>query len=269
MKLPKVLLFTVALAPTVAGAQTITTGLGAVAIPQFERLTFGLGAAVFPQFEGSSDYRLLVTPSFSFDLGPVRVRSTGPGIEADFVSARAIDVGPIIRWDGGRDPSNIDSIAVSALPEVDGTILIGGFVQANVPIGQGVFVSPRFDILQGTGGGHEGFIAEASVGVTKRMENWTFGGSAGFTYADDIYMDTYFSVAPASPSGLAAFAAGGGIKDFGLTAFASYAVNENWSITAVAGYERVLGDGADSPIVTVEGDANQGFLSLGVSYTFD
>ncbi len=269
MKFPKVLLFAIALAPTVAGAQTITTGLGAAAIPQFDRLTLGLGAAVFPQFEGSSDYRVLAAPSFSFDLGPVAVRSTGPGIEADLLSSRAFDAGPIFRWDGGRDPADIDSVAVSALPQVDGTALLGGFVQANFPVGGGVFVSPRFDVLKGTGGGHDGLIAEASVGVTKRMDSWTFGGSVGLTYADDTYMDTFFSVAPASPSGLATFTAGSGIKDFGLTAFASYAIDDNWSVTAVAGYKRLLGDAADSPIVTVEGDANQAFLSLGVSYMFN
>ena len=263
------LLLATALTPAAAGAQTITTGLGASAIPQVERLTLGLGAAVVPQFEGASDYRVLAAPSFSFDLGTASVRSTGPGIEADFLSTRAFDAGPIFRWNGGRDPSDTDSVAVSALPEVDGTAMLGGFVQANVLVGEGVFLAPRFDILKGTGGGHEGLIAEASIGLTKRMDRWTVGGSTGITYADDTYMETFFSVAPASPSGLAAFSAGSGIKDVGLTAFASYALDDNWSFTAVAGYKRLLGDAADSPVVDVEGDANQAFLSLGVSYTFN
>jgi len=257
------------IAPGIASAQTATTGLGAAAVPQIERLSLGLGMAVVPQFEGSSDYRVIPAPVFSFDLGTISVRSVGPGIEADLLGTRAFDAGPILRWTGGRDPDDIDNAAVSALPEIDGTFMLGGFVQANFPAGEGVFVSPRLDVLQGLGGGHEGLIAEASVGITKRMDSWTFGGSAGFTYADDTYMDTFFSVAPGSPSGLAAFSAGAGIKDFGVTAFARYTLNENWSVTAVAGYKRLLGDAADSPIVEVAGDANQGFVSLGVSYLFD
>ena len=269
MKHIRLWLLAAALIPGAVSAQTITSGLGAAAIPQFERLGFGLGAAVVPQFEGSSDYRIIPAPGFSFDLGPVSVRSVGPGLEADLFSSRAFDAGPIFRWNGGRDPADIDSMAVSALPQIDGTAMLGGYVQANFPVGEGVFVSPRFDVLQGLGGGHEGLIAEVSVGVVKRMDSWTFGGSAGFTYADDTYMDTFFSVAPASPSGLAAFSAGGGIKDVGVTAFASYAFNENWSVTAVAGYKRLLSDAADSPIAAVEGDPNQAFLSLGVSYLFN
>ena len=269
MKTFKALLSAAFLCPALAGAQTVTTGLGAAAAPQFERLTVGLGAAVFPQFEGSSDYRVMAAPAFSFDFGPVSVRSTGPGFEADLFGSRAFNAGPILRWNGGRDPADIDNLAVSALPKVDGAVMLGGFAQANVPLGAGLILSPRIDVLQGLDGGHDGLIAEASVGVTKRMEKWTFGGSAGITYADDAYMDAFFSVAPVSPSGLAAFTAGSGIKDIGLTAFASYRYNENWSVTAVAGVKRLMGDAADSPVVSVAGNENQGFLSLGVSYTFN
>ncbi len=232
-------------------------------------VSLGLGAAAIPQFEGSSDYRVIAAPNFAFSLGPVGIRSNGPGAEADLFASRAIDAGPIMRWNGGRDPADIDSAAVSALPKVDGALMLGGFARLNYPVGDDLILSPRVNILQGLDGGHEGLIAEASIGLTRRLDDWTVGGSAGLTYADEAYMDAFFSVAPASPSGLAAFTAGGGIKDVGVTLFASYRISDDWSATAVAGYRRLVGDAADSPIVATAGDPNQGFLSLGFSYTFN
>ncbi|MDJ0826305.1 MAG: MipA/OmpV family protein [Rhodobacter sp.] len=231
--------------------------------------TFGLGAAVVPQFEGSSDYKVFPAPSFAFSLGPFAVRSNGPGAEADLVVSRSIDAGPIMRWNDGRDPADIDNAAVSALPAVDGALMLGGFAQLNYPLADGTILSPRLNVLQGLDGGHEGLIAEASVGVTRRAADWTYGARAGLTFADDDYMDTFFSVGPASPSGLAAFSAGSGIKDVGVMLFANYQITDNWSATAVAGYRRLTGDAADSPIVSVAGNENQGFLSLGFSYTFN
>ncbi len=229
----------------------------------------GLGAAVVPQFEGSSDYRVIPAPVFSFSLGPVGIRSNGPGVEADVIASRAFDAGPVLRWDGGRDPANIDNAAVSALPKIDGSVMLGGFAQFNYPLADGMFLSPRVTVLQGLDGGHEGLIVEGTLGVTRVMDDWTFGGRAGVTYADDDYMNALFSVGPASPSGLAAFNPGPGIKDIGLSVFGTYKLSDNWSVTGVAGYKRLVGDAADSPIVSVAGDENQGFLSLGVSYTFN
>jgi len=228
----------------------------------------GLGIAFAPQYEGAKDYRVIAAPSFTFSLGQVNVRSSGPGVEVDLFASRGFDAGPIVRWNGGRDPSKIDNAQVSALPKIDGSVMFGGFVQLNYPVGDSTFLATRVDVLKGIGGGNEGFLAEASVGLTKRSKVWTFGGRAGLTYADATYMDTVFGVGAASPSGLSAFTADAGIKDFGLTAFANYQVSDQWSVTGIAGVKRLVGDAANSPITSVTGSDTQGFLSLGVSYTF-
>jgi outer membrane scaffolding protein for murein synthesis (MipA/OmpV family) len=95
------------------------------------------------------------------------------------------------------------------------------------------------------------------------------GGSAFATYADDSYMGAYFGVGAASPSGLAAFSPGGGFKDVGLSAFAAYQLNQNWSLVGFARVSELVGDAADSPIVTQTGNTTQALVGFGVSYTFN
>ncbi|MEL7114382.1 MAG: MipA/OmpV family protein, partial [Pseudomonadota bacterium] len=230
------------------------------AVAMADGVRIGASAVVVPQFEGSSDYRVVGGPTFGFNLGLVSVQSRGLGVEADLFASRAFDAGLVLRYNGGRDPSNIDNVAVSALPQVDGSAEVGAFAQFNYPIADSTFISPRVLVAQGLDGGHEGLTATGSVGLTRLEGAWTFGGAVSATYADDTYMNSFFSVGAASPSGLAAFTAGSGIKDIGVTLFASYDLNENWSVNGVAGVSRLVGDAADSPIVATQGNATQGFV---------
>jgi outer membrane scaffolding protein for murein synthesis (MipA/OmpV family) len=58
------------------------------------------------------------------------------------------------------------------------------------------------------------------------------------------------------------------LKDAGVTVSYSYAFAERWGVTALARYDRLLNDAADSPIVDDRGDANQFILGLLVNFTF-
>jgi outer membrane protein len=46
---------------------------------------------------------------------------------------------------------------------------------------------------------------------------------------------------------------------------ATYRLDRHWGIQAGAGYDRLVGDAAESPVVK---DENQYRLSMGLSYTF-
>jgi len=238
--------------------------------PVHAQMSLGLGAAYAPQFEGSADYRIIPTPSFSFKSDSFSVRSNGPGLEADFVRSRGVDAGPILRYNFGRIGSDIDNAQVSALPDIDGGLELGGYVQLNYPLGdRSTFISPRLSVVQGVSGGATGTVVEGSVGLTHLQGDWTFGGRFAATYANDDYMNTYFSVVGGGTSGLPAFNAGGGIKDVGISAFASYKFNDNLSATGILGYKVLTGDAASSPIVSIAGDKNQAFVGIGLSYTFN
>jgi outer membrane protein len=231
--------------------------------------TFGLGAIFVPQFESSSDFTTRIAPNFSFKNDEISLRSSGPGLEADLLSSRALDAGPILRYNFGRTGSNIDNAQVSALPDIEGGIELGGYVQLNFPVGGlNTFLSPRISFVQGVQGGATGTQVEASVGLLRLQGDWTLGSRASATYANADYMTTNFGVGAGSASGLAPFNAGSGIKDVGLSLFANYKINEQLSITGVTGYKVLMNDAADSPIVSVAGSSEYIFASAGINFGF-
>jgi outer membrane scaffolding protein for murein synthesis (MipA/OmpV family) len=61
----------------------------------------------------------------------------------------------------------------------------------------------------------------------------------------------------------------GGITSAGALASVMYRWNETWATTAYVGYNRLLGDVADSPIVTRIGSEHQLLVGAGVSYSFN
>lgn len=250
----------------------LATAFGALALSTFAaqaQTTVGFGGIVAPQFEGSADYTTRVAPSFSYKSESFSVRTAGPGLEADLLSSRAIDAGPILRYNFGREGSKIKNAQVSALPDIKGGIELGAYAQVNIPVGGfKTFLSPRLSVVEGIQGGATGTQMQASLGLLRLQGDWTFGARATTTYGNARYMNTNFGVGANSASGLAAFKADAGIKDAGLSLFASYKINERFSVTGVAGYKVLMGDAAKSPIVKVAGRKEQMFVSLGVSYGF-
>ena len=74
--------------------------------------------------------------------------------------------------------------------------------------------------------------------------------------------------ADSARSGLNTYSADAGIKDAGLGVTLTYKFTDNWDVTGLANYTRLLGDAADSPVVDDEGDENQFFGGLTINYTF-
>ena len=57
------------------------------------------------------------------------------------------------------------------------------------------------------------------------------------------------------------------MKGVGVEGEARYALTPHWSVVGKAGYERLIGDAADSPI-TEAGSENQFTAALGLTYRF-
>jgi outer membrane protein len=70
-------------------------------------------------------------------------------------------------------------------------------------------------------------------------------------------------------TGLAMFDAKGGAHSAGVGAQVKYRINAQWEVHSYVEYERLLGDAAKSPLVTVRGSANQTTVGIGASYSFD
>ncbi len=244
------------------------------------RVGLGLGAA--PDYLGSDDLVATPLPSFAFSLGRLNVQNNLLGVEIDIrpgfqappSTAAIIAYGPIIRQDLGRnDGSKVEDPVVALTTPVKSTLELGGFFEATFPLAAGgdapTLLTARVSVVQAVEN-HEGATLDLSVGVVRPIGRWTLGGGIAATIADGDYTRAYFNVsaADAAKTGLAPYESAGGLLDVGLSLFASYAVNDHWSVDALAGYTVVVGDAADSPIVAERGRAEQPFAGLGVSYRF-
>lgn len=237
-----------------------------------DSLEAGLGVGLAPEYEGADEYMVLPLPRLKYETDVVTFETSGLGVAADIVTARGFDGGPIIRWNMGR--SDVDDAVVDRLDDVDGGLELGGYIGLSRPIatfGEGapLMATGRFEFTQAVGG-HEGLSGTVSAGLVKPFGETTVGASVFTTFSSDDYADAFFSVdaRDSARSGLARYDAEGGLKSFGLTAFASHQLTEKWSINGFGSYSRLVGDAADSPIVDIRGDANQAFIGFGFSYRF-
>jgi len=83
-------------------------------------------------------------------------------------------------------------------------------------------------------------------------------------------MKTYFGIGDreASDSGLAVYSPDLGFKDVGLDATVTYDITKTWSARGISKFHYLLGEAADSPIVSTKGSEFQLSVGLGVAYHF-
>jgi MipA family protein len=264
----------------------ITLGLSAAVAqaqdtrPRGVELGLALGAA--PDYLGSDEYEAVPLPSLSITTDRFTFRNNGLGVEVDVARAfgggtGVIGYGPILRYDAGRnDGGKVKDAVVALMAPVKASVEAGGFIEATLPMqaSQGsnpTLLNARLSLVQGLNGGHEGLLAEASLGVIKPLGRWTIGGGLTLAAGDGDYTNANFGVsaADAAATGLDPYRAGGGLRDAGLSVFTSYAVNDRLSVDLVAGYSKLLGDAADSPVVADRGSDEQGFVGLGLTWRFE
>lgn len=231
-----------------------------------------VGAAMLPDYAGSDDYRVIPFGAARFDLAGLTFRTDGPGLAAILYDEGPVEAGVYARWSGGRN--DVEDAIVSRLPEVDSSILTGGYVQLSLAQGVlterdqvGIGARVGVDALNRFGGA----VWSVSANYGAALSRGVFVAlSASVNGVSDDYADTLFSVdaAGAAASGLAVFDAGAGVQDIGVTAVTDFSITRTWSVTTVLGYSRLVGDFADSPIVAVRGDENQAFAGLSIGRRF-
>jgi outer membrane protein len=227
-----------------------------------------IGGIVFvtPKYEGAKDYEVLGAP-FIAPAGlddTSRVQFRGP----DDLRFRAIEfsgfeAGPLVGWRFDREES--DSSHLDGLGDVDGGLVVGGYAAYRLgPISP--FVSYHHQVTGDDTGALVRFGAEAKTPLSGGIKLTT---SVGATYADDDFMDAYFSVTPAqsaaSTAGLGVYDAEAGIKDVFVGFTSDVPLSGPWSLKLAGRYSRLVGDAADSPVVESE---DQFFGGLGLSYRF-
>lgn len=232
-------------------------------------LTLGAAAAFVPDYEGSNDHKVRALPYVDASYkDTVFLRGTALG--ANVVSINGprpgdgIKIGPLIRYGFGRDEG--DNEALRGLGDIDDAVELGGFARYTA----GPWLAD-LQAVKDVAGGHGGVLVDAGIGwraaITPR---WRTTLRAHATWADETHMQTVFgiSAAQSARSGLRQHEAGSGFKDVGLSATLAFAVTDSWLLIGRAGYSRLLGDAADSPIVADKGSADQLSGMLTIAYRF-
>ncbi len=239
-------------------AQDVSTG--EVERQRQYELDLGIGAMVKPRFASSESYILAPFPIISVG----RFYIPGLGQVVDGRRKSGIFFFPSFGFVGERSDKTAKDL--TGTKDVDWALelgLGGGFRTEHVRV---------FGELRQGINGHTGQVGQLGLdGIlypTERLEV-SFGPRAGF--ASNEYMDTYFGVtsaeATASGGKLSAYNASAGFKSVGLSARASYDWTDTTRFHVQAGYDRLIGDAADSPI-TAQGSKDQFRIGLGVSYKF-
>ncbi len=227
-----------------------------------------VGGFVFvaPKYEGAKDYEVRGAPFIApAGLGETsRVQFRGlDDLRFRAIEFNGFEAGPLVGWRFDRDEN--DAARLRGLGDVDGGFVAGGYAAYRAgPITP--FVSYHHQLTGDDTGALIRFGAE-----TKAPFGWgSVTATAGATYADDDYMDAYFSVtaaqSAASAANLAAYDADAGIKDVFLGLTSDVPLTDVWTLKLSGRYSRLIGDAADSPIVESE---NQLFGGLGLSYRFN
>jgi MipA family protein len=110
--------------------------------------------------------------------------------------------------------------------------------------------------------------ADVIIPIIQRL---TLSAGPRFTWESTKATSPYFGIdaVQAMATGLPAFNAKGGAHSVGAGAQVSYRITPQWEVHAYVEYERLLGDAAKSPLVTLRGSPNQTTVGIGASYAFD
>jgi outer membrane scaffolding protein for murein synthesis (MipA/OmpV family) len=240
-------------------------------------ITVGAAPLIGPAFQGSDDIALSIFPDFRVNYKDKFFLSVPDGVGYNVVNTQHWKIGPLVKIRFGRDEKgggNPFLIAgksddLQGLGDVGAAGEAGGFVQYSWKK-----VRTRAELRQGFGA-HDGWVADWNAswfGARKLpgMGAAIYSLGPRLTLGGGDFIDPYFGIdsQQSADSGLATFSADSGLYSFGFSGSLVKPVNERFAVTAFASYDRLAGDVADSPLVSVRGSANQFVVGLAFGYRF-
>jgi outer membrane protein len=227
-------------------------------------ITVGGGAQILPRYPGADEILVTPMPVFGFrkDGDPLTFGAADQGFGLDFSHSKTIDIGPVIQLQSSRREKDVGA----PVGKVPFTVEGGAFVQAYVA----PYLRLRAEARRGLGG-HKAWVGDISADFVARDGDRTiFSLGPRLRLSDAKYQRAYFGVTPAAATatGLPVYRPGGGIHAIGIASSITHQFNFTWGLRGFAGYDRLVGNGDDSPLVRRYGDRNQFSAGLGLSYTF-
>jgi outer membrane scaffolding protein for murein synthesis (MipA/OmpV family) len=239
----------VAAAPVAATADLVDSGWQYL-------LDLGAGLKFKPKYPGANDYILVPYPIVSVS------RLYLPGLGQVERKTSGLSVYPSFNFNGKREAS--DSPALMGTTTVDWAVELGaGVAFRRDPIRAYVQARQGFN-------GHHGQVVDVGVEVTaKPTDRLRVIAGPRATWGSGDYMSTYFGVTPAESAAsggmLAPYRPGAGFQSVGVLARVEYDLTERTTFHVRAGWQRLIGDAADSPIVS---EADQFTVGAGLSHKF-
>lgn len=231
-------------------------------------VTLGVEARWMPKFEGADSSMLRPVPIFRIRRAdkPDHFRSPRDGGSIALLDAGAFKLGPTIKFRFGRKESD-DAVNLRGLGDVDWAVEAGAFAE----FWPSDWLRTRIEIRQGFGG-HHGVVGDLTADlvfpVTPQL---TLSGGPRLTAGTASSLSPYFSVTPGQAvlSGLPVYDARGGLRSYGAGAQARYTWTPQWATHVFVEYERLTGDAANSPLVTLRGTRDQVQVGMGATYSFN
>jgi outer membrane protein len=239
--------------PTALALSLLCAALTPAEAQDGPRNLLALGAISVPDYEGSADKTAAPLLLGRLDFGTYgSLRLAGAGLQYNLLGPKSEwAFGPVLSFRAARD-ADVDDEVVKRLREVDAATEFGFFVEYSLADTFSKGDRLAFG-LEAKGGKGSQFSLGLSYQVAK-LAGLQFGFDARAVFANDRYMDTYFSV--------------DGLKSVSLGLNASYDLSTEWTVIGRVGVSRLMGDARDSPIVQLRGDANAVSAGLAVGYRF-
>ena len=221
----------------------------------------GVGVMAKPRYPGSDE--VIAVPFPIISVGKFFIPGVGDVIDAD-PRVKRFSLYPSFNFNGRREAS--DSNELEGMKDVDWALEVGlGAAYRHDWLRGFVEVRQGFN-------GYSGQVADFGLDVifnpSEDLEVMV-GPRAG--WGSDDYMKTYFGItseeADDSPVYDNSYDADAGFNTVGVAATASYDLTEDVTFHLRGGWDRLIGDAADSPIVK-EGSENQFYGGAGLSYEF-
>jgi outer membrane scaffolding protein for murein synthesis (MipA/OmpV family) len=232
-------------------------------------VTLGGGTEYGPSYEGASNLSFSFVPYFDIrrfgeppDLSP-----PDDNIDYSLIKWGALELGPVAGYRGSRSTS--DDSALEGLHDIDWSVDAGIFAQYWV-------IPDRFRLrVEGRQALREnyGFVADFFADVFQPVgSKIILSAGPRLSLADTSYMRNNFGITPqeaADNGSLAPFDIGGGLKSIGFVVSASYQFTDTMTLQVYDKYDRLVGDAADSPIVTDIGSADQNTIGITLRRSFE
>lgn len=234
-------------------------------------LSFGVVSV--PEYDGSADSQIVPLVFGQMRFGETQyVAIEGTGVRVNILNNQKWAAGPSVNIGFGRN-DDVDNDTIAQLREINTAVELGGFISRSWqgfghPSG---VVSVGLGLARDIAGAHDGWQTSANVGYGRNIGSRLRADSTfGVSFMGENVAETYFSVdsVDAMNSGLMAFEAESGVRDYNASLALIYRLSGRWSAVGYTSYRRLMGDAADSPIVDQEGDPNQIIAAVGLGVAF-